>query len=291
MEKIDEIKDFMWNIHFEHCNLIQYVDKEMLDELVDNLTKKYKNYHNFEEKRFLPIIINAKQLQEASIMIENNTINYSLENKISVSDDFYQLIELRNKAMNTLDLDELRNIKKTIFNLEQKTKDNRIRDMKGTIQREYLVSLIPYVLFDQHSEMTETISKDDLENISKKLDLITSNNSNILSFLDIETIFYDFDDFYRFLKECKEPSKVMVPTIITNGEYITDYDLQENINGYMFNQRSGVFAMNFITCDTIYHRRFIEWFLEETHDIITTNVKSKRYYKDIKNINNYNNEV
>lgn len=58
---------------------------------------------------------------------------------------------------------------------------------------------------------------------------------------------------------------------------------KENLNYHMCNQRSGVFTLNYLTDDTIYHSRFQNWYLEEIHDIRTTNIKTKDIHNVLQN--------
>jgi hypothetical protein len=282
MDKIDGLKDIILRLNLQTCNLVQYIDKKLSDELVEAIITKFNSYSDDTEKYF-PLVIDADELQKVAINIDENVISYAETNKIFISSDYYQLQELRKQSIITSDIDELRNLKKQIFNLEKSSNNNQIIEMKNIVLIEYLSNLLPYKLFDRYTVLKSLILEKDLDNIKRKLALISGTGVNPLALFEMETIFCDYESFYNFLRERRNSYRVVVPTIIVNGEKILDYKLQENINYHMWNQRSGVFTMNFLTEDTIYHRNFQNWYLEETHDIITTNVKSKQYYKDINN--------
>lgn len=282
MERIDELKDIIWKLNLLQCNLVQYIDKRLSGELLNSLIDKFNSYSDHLQKYF-PLLIDAKELQKTFINMDDNIVKYADVKGILVPDGYYQLIELRKTASVNNNLDDLRKFKEKIFKLEKTIKDSQVEDIKHILVEEYLSNLFPYKLLCKYPSLKSLISEENLEEIKRKLEFLTNSDIDLAKLMEMETIFYDYDSFYRLLTNNNKDFQIMVPAIIMNGESIVDYDLQENINYHMWNQRSGVFTMNFITEDTIYHRSYKNWYLEETHDIITTNVKSKRYYRDIHN--------
>ncbi len=280
MEKLDEIKDIMWQLNLTSCNLIQYADKDILSDLLKEIVRKFDSYSDDRETYF-PVLIDAKDFQDFAISLEDRIINYAIKNNLVVTDEYYKINELRKDAIKINDLDELRSIKSKIFKLEKDSKDEKIRSMKSILLQDYLINGIPFNLFNQHQSLKKYIKEDELTNFKNKIDYLTKEQIDINKYLELSSLFCDDSSFYNYLRMMSENNRKAVPVIFFNGEIIVDYDVQESLNYYMCNQRSGVFTLNFITGDTIYHRYFQNWYLEETHDIITTNVKSKRYYKDV----------
>lgn len=281
MEKADEVKDIMWRLNLTTCNLIQHADKKIAGDLVNQIVKELTSC-SYETKKYFPLLIDANRLQRFSLELEDRIVKYAIENNFFVTDQYYKIIELRKKACDISNLEELRELKAKIFELEKETVDEKSRDMKNIFLKEYFNTLIPIELFDKYPKLIKYISEQDLIKLKKKLICLSKEKIKINELLEIDSPFYDDESFYKFLKGIQADFKTSVPVFIINGELIVDYDLQENINYYMCNQRSGVFTLNFITNDTIYHRNFQNWYLEEIHDIITTNVKSKRYINNIK---------
>ncbi len=280
MEKLDQVKDIMWQLNLTSCNLIQYADEDISKELLKEIIERFNSYSDDKEKYF-PVLVNAQDYQEFAINLEDRIIDYAIKNSLVVTDNYYKINELRKDAIKIQDLDELRIIKSKIFKLEKESKDERIRSMKTILLHDYLINEIPFSLFDRHPVLQKYIKIEELMNFKNKIAYLTNEEIDIDKYLEIPSLFCDDQAFYSFLRMMSEDGRKAVPTIVYSGEHIVDYDVQESLNYYMCNQRSGVFTLNFITGDTIYHRNFQNWYLEETHDIKTTNVKSKRFYKDI----------
>lgn len=281
MKKFDELKDIMWRLNLTSCNLIQYVDEKMLDELVNNLINKFESYSDDGEKYF-PIIIDSNKLQQFSISLEDRVIEDARIKEILITDEDYKLVELRKKTLKMKDLDELREAKLKIFNLEKLNISEKIRDMKKLLLEEYFVCLFPICLFEKYEIMNEYVNEYDLKKLNNRVNFLKENSIDINKLLELDSLFFDDETFYNYIREISIDYRKVVPAILIHGESIVDYDLQEQINYYMCNQRSGVFTLNFITSDAIYHRYFKNWYLEDTNDVITTNVRSKRYLKTFK---------
>lgn len=274
MENYDEIKDIIYRINPTDCNLIMYMNKNLLDELITKIISKYDKYCDFD-KKYYPIILSARDLQDYSVNLDERIIKFKQNSNMMVTDEDYKLIELRKSALNSNDLDELRDIKQQVFDIERQNKSDT--SQKNIILSDYILLTLVNNILSKCDKIKMAANDKEKIDIKEKLDLLNGEIDYVKIF-EKETMVYDEYSFYRLLKNKKE----FVATFIKDFEYIVDYGLQEIINNYMFNQRSGTFSMSIISLDTMYHKKCGNFYLEEIHDVITTLVKSKRYYKGIK---------
>ena len=273
MEKNDEIRNIIQGMNPINCNLIMYMDKNLLSELITEIFNKCSECSDCD-KKYYPIILSAKDLQDYSVNLDERIVKFKQKSNMLVTDEDYKLIELRKSALNSNDLDELRDIKQQVFDIERQNKSDTSE--KRLILSDYMLLTLVNNILNECDKIKIAINDKEKTNIKEKLDLLNSEIDFNKIFL-VETIVYDEYSFYELLKNKKE----YVVTFIKDFEYVVDYDLQEIINNYMFNKRNDTFSMIIISLDTMYHRNCGKYELEETHDVITTLVKSKRYYEVI----------
>ncbi len=271
MNEYDEVRNIINKINLVNCNLILYVDKNIMGELIARISYECCDYSD-TDKKYYPIILSGKVLQDYSVNLDERLIRFKQKSNILVTDEDFKLIELRKLALNSNNLDELRDIKQQIFNIERQNKGDNSE--KRLILSEYLLlTLVNNILYNCEKIKMATSDKEK-NDIKEKLDLLDLEiDFNKIS--SVETIVYDEYSFYELLKNKQE----YVVYLIKDFEYVVDYDLQDIINNYMFNKRNETFSMNIISLDGMYHRNCSSYELEETHDVITTLVRLKRYYE------------
>jgi hypothetical protein len=60
---------------------------------------------------------------------------------------------------------------------------------------------------------------------------------------------------------------------LKNGQFISDFLLQEIVNSFMFNMRENSFVFNYISSDDCTHTKYGRFHLESGHDVEFINGK------------------